>query len=209
MYDRGQLNDSQMLEWLTSHTNVVFQPTYDDPRFTGINPYALGFAIFKDLHRMCTNPTEEDMQWFPNLKGADWKAVIRDAATDYRDDSFISQWLSPKVARDLKLFAITDNPDNSHIRVNAIHDMETFSQLRSLLSEQYDVNAHIPNITVVDADLHGDRSLKLVHRMHNNKKLDHNTDQVLSHIHRLWGYPIRLHSINSQDQIINTHFWSS
>jgi spore cortex formation protein SpoVR/YcgB (stage V sporulation) len=209
MYDRGQLNDAHMMEWLTSHTNVVFQPTYDDPRFSGINPYALGFAIFKDLQRMCVNPTAEDKQWFPQLAGADWKSVIRSAATEYRDDSFISQWLSPRVARDLKLFAITDDKQNSHIEVNAIHNMETFVQLRMMLAEQYDVNAHMPNIMVVDADLKGDRSLKLVHKVHNNKTLDKNTESVLAHIYRLWGYPVRLHSVSPDDKILNTYFWNS
>jgi stage V sporulation protein R len=209
MYDRGQINDAHMMEWITSHTNVVFQPTYDDPRFSGINPYALGFAIFKDLQRMCVNPTVEDKQWFPQLVGADWKSVIRSAATEYRDDSFISQWLSPRVARDLKLFAITDDKQNSHIEVNAIHNMETFAQLRMMLAEQYDVNAHMPNIMVVDADLKGDRSLKLVHNVHNNKTLDKNTESVLAHIYRLWGYPVRLYSVSPDEKILNTYLRNS
>lgn len=209
MYDRGMINDAHMMEWLTSHTNVVFQPNYDDPRFSGINPYALGFAIFKDLQRMCVAPTKEDQQWFPQLAGADWKSVIRSAATEYRDDSFISQWLSPKVARDLRLFAITDDKQSSHIQVNAIHNMETFAQLRTMLAHQYDVNAHVPNIMVVDADLKGDRSLKLVHKVHNNKTLDKNTEAVLSHIYRLWGYPVRLDSVTPEDKVLNTYFCNS
>jgi hypothetical protein len=37
-----------MLEFLHSHTNVVFQPPYNSPWYSGINPYALGFAMFQD-----------------------------------------------------------------------------------------------------------------------------------------------------------------
>ena len=36
-----------MLEFLHSHTNVVFQPPYNSPWYSGINPYALGFAMFR------------------------------------------------------------------------------------------------------------------------------------------------------------------
>ncbi len=33
----------------SSHTNVVFQPPITHPGYSGINPYALGFAMFTDI----------------------------------------------------------------------------------------------------------------------------------------------------------------
>jgi stage V sporulation protein R len=39
LHETGQLTDGAMMEFLKSHTNVVFQPEYDDPRYSGINPY--------------------------------------------------------------------------------------------------------------------------------------------------------------------------
>ncbi len=42
LHEKGQLTDGNMVEFLRSHTNVVFQPDFDDPRYSGINPYALG-----------------------------------------------------------------------------------------------------------------------------------------------------------------------
>jgi stage V sporulation protein R len=208
MYDRGQLSDGHMMEWLSSHANVVFQPSYDDPRFQGINPYALGFAIFRDIQRMCLDPTPEDIQWFPKLKNADWKSVVRQAATEYRDDSFVQQWLSPKVARDLKLFGIRDSQDENHIWVDAIHNEQTFVNLRLMLSEQYDVNAHMPTILVTKADLKGDRTLHLEHLRHMNRDLDNNTTTILAHVHRLWGYPVKLNSVTAQKHIMQTFNYS-
>jgi len=49
-----------MLEFLASHSNVVFQPDFDDPRFSGLNPYALGFEMMRDIERVVTDPTDED-----------------------------------------------------------------------------------------------------------------------------------------------------
>ncbi|HJS80613.1 MAG TPA: SpoVR family protein, partial [Vitreimonas sp.] len=44
LHEKGQISDGSFLEFLHSHTGVVLQPGFDDRRFSGINPYALGFA---------------------------------------------------------------------------------------------------------------------------------------------------------------------
>ena len=69
LHEKGQLTDGNMVEFLRSHTNVVFQPDFDDPRYSGINPYALGFAMMRDIERICTEPTAEDQNWFPDIAG--------------------------------------------------------------------------------------------------------------------------------------------
>src|SRR5262245_17706102 len=43
LHDTGPIDDAAYLEFLHSHTNVVMQPGYSDPRYSGVNPYALGF----------------------------------------------------------------------------------------------------------------------------------------------------------------------
>ena len=65
LHEKGLLTDGNMLEFLHSHTNVVFQPDFDDPRYSGINPYALGFAMMQDIERICTEPTAEDRTGSP------------------------------------------------------------------------------------------------------------------------------------------------
>ena len=69
LYERGLLTDGTMLEFLHSHSSVIFQPAFNDRRFSGINPYALGFAMMNDIKRMCTEPTDEDREWFPEIAG--------------------------------------------------------------------------------------------------------------------------------------------
>ncbi|MDU7373929.1 MAG: SpoVR family protein, partial [Klebsiella michiganensis] len=67
LYDEGKVTERFMLEFLHSHTNVVFQPPYNSQWYSGINPYALGFAMFQDIKRICQSPTEEDRYWFPDI----------------------------------------------------------------------------------------------------------------------------------------------
>ena len=71
LYDEGRVTDGFMLEFLQSHTSVIRQPGYDEPWYNGINPYALGFAIFSDIRRICESPTDEDRNWFPEIAGSD------------------------------------------------------------------------------------------------------------------------------------------
>src|SRR5712672_4517833 len=69
LHEQGRLSDGNFLEFLTSHTNVVFQPDFDDPRFSGFNPYALGFAMMQDIERIVSSPEDEDREWFPDIAG--------------------------------------------------------------------------------------------------------------------------------------------
>ena len=88
-----------MMEFLQSHTNVVMQPPVGHPYYRGINPYALGFAMYTDIKRICEEPTDEDRAWFPAIAGSDWLETLDHAMRNFKDESFIAQYLSPKVMR--------------------------------------------------------------------------------------------------------------
>ena len=47
--------------------------------------------------------------------------TLRQAWVDYRDESFILQFLSPKLMRDFRLFAVHDDAKESAMDVAAIH----------------------------------------------------------------------------------------
>ena len=112
LHETGQISDGAFLEFLQSHTNVTRQPEFDDPHYGGINPYALGFGMMQDIERICTKPTAEDREWFPEIAGSgDVMAVLRDVWANYRDESFISQYLSPHLIRQWRMFHLVDDPD--------------------------------------------------------------------------------------------------
>ncbi len=200
MYDRGLVTDGFMLEFMQSHTSVIYQPSYDSPYYNGINPYTLGFSIFTDLKRICENPTEEDKRWFPDIAGSNWIETLDFAMRNFKDESFILQFLSPKVMRDLKLFSILDDDQNPTIDVTAIHDDEGYRALRESLSAQYNLGNREPNIQIYEVDIRGDRSLTLHHQQFNRQPLEkESAAEVLKHIHRLWGFDVRLHSVRDNE----------
>lgn len=194
LYDRGQISEGSILEFLHSHSSVVMQPGFDDGRYYGINPYALGFAMMEDIRRISEKPTSEDLEWFPEFAGkGDWREVLKHAWANYRDESFIQQYLSPKVMRDLKLFAVRDKTDDPVYTVAAIHNDAGYRKLRTSLAGLYDLATHQPDIQVVGAHLAGDRTLILRHNRHRGIPLSSVTkDAVLKHIRRLWGYNVVL-----------------
>lgn len=201
---RGLITESAYLEMVHHHTNVIAQPDFDDVRFGGINPYALGFAMMIDIQRMCLDPTDEDREWFPYFAGnSDWRSVLKEAWANYRDDSFILQFLSPKVIRDFKFFSIEDDASKPELEVTQIHDSLGYRDIRRQLAESYSLSRLEPDIQVVDADLQGSRELKLLHQSHDDIELDPVAhDAVLSQLERLWGYDVSLTTAdaNATDQ---------
>ncbi len=195
MYDRGLVDDGFIIEFLTSHTNVIAQPDFDSPYYSGINPYALGFAMMRDIRRVCENPTEEDKRWLPEIAGANWLETMHAAMRNFRDESFMLQFLSPKVIRDFRFFCLEDDDRNPEIDVTAIHDELGYQQVREQLSQQYNLSYQEPDIQVYKVDLRSDRSLTLRHYQSNRRPLGDTTKEMLKHIHRLWGYDVHLESL--------------
>jgi spore cortex formation protein SpoVR/YcgB (stage V sporulation) len=197
LFDRGLISEGSLLEFMHSHTSVVFQPEFSDPRYNGLNPYALGYAMMADIRRIAEDPTDEDREWFPHLAGTgDWMAALKDAWANYRDESFIEQFLSPKLMRDFRLFALHDKADADNYDVAAIHNEQGYRRVRTLLARQYDTGIADPNIQVTGADLKGDRTLFLEHRMHRGVPLHPATkEMVRAHIERLWGHDVVLEEV--------------
>jgi len=204
LYEEGKLTDGFMMEFLQSHTNVVYQPPFYSRAYSGINPYALGFSMFQDLRRICEHPTEEDRRWFPELAGSDWVKSLDFAMRNFKDESFIAQYLSPKLIRDLKLFAVVDDDTQEKVEVAAIHDDAGYHTVRELLAEQYNLGNREPNIQVYQVDVYGDRSLTLRHYMHNRRPLGGATQEMLRHVARLWGYPVRIESVDQDEKKVLT-----
>lgn len=203
LYDSGRIDDSAMMEFLHSHTNVVFQPDFDDPRFSGINPYALGFQMMQDIQRVCTDPTEEDRRWLPDIAGnGDPLGTLRHAWANYRDESFILQFLSPHLMRKMKLFSLLDDVEEDDYIVEAIHNESGYHAVRRALATQYNVALAEPDVQVIDADLAGDRKLVLHHRVTEGVLLDDkDAKAVLQHIANLWGYTVKLVEVDSVSDV--------
>lgn len=200
LFDEHLVNEDFMMEFLHNHTNVIFQPPFDSPYYNGLNPYTLGFNMYCDIRRMCENPTEEDERWFPDIAGTNWVDTIHFAMQNFKDESFISQFLSPKVMRDMKLFALMDDDEKENLIISAIHNDEGYKIVRQLLSESYSLSNIEPDIQVYEVDRRGDRSMILRYTQRKRRPLNEEHHEVLKHLYTLWGFPIKLEAIDEEGQ---------
>jgi spore cortex formation protein SpoVR/YcgB (stage V sporulation) len=187
---------------------VVFQPDFDDQRFSDFNPYALGFAIMQDIERIVTHPEDEDREWFPDIAGTgEVMPVLRHVWANYRDESFISQFLSPRLMRSWRMFHLHDDPaESAGIKVDAIHDARGYRRIRRELARQYDVGYSDPNIEVVDVDLAGDRRLMLRHMVVKGAQLNEtDAKRVLQHLADLWTYDVSLVEVDAKDNVLKEY----
>jgi spore cortex formation protein SpoVR/YcgB (stage V sporulation) len=199
---KGLVDDGFMLEFLKSHTNVVAQPGFDSRAYSGLNPYALGFAMFSDLRRICETPDAEDREWFPQLAGSDWKTSLNFAMRNFKDESFIGQYLSPRLMREFRLFAVGDLEDEDSLFVDSIHDDHGYRRVRTLLAHQQTQDVRVPDVQVVSFDRDGDRSLTLRHLRHRGRPLNDAAAEVVAHLRRLWGFPVRLETWDDEARVV-------
>jgi len=206
LYDEGLVNDAFMIEFLQSHTNVIAQPPFNSKFYNGINPYALGFSMMSDLRRICEQPTEEDRHWFPDIAGSDWIKTLDFAMRNFKDESFIAQYLSPRLIREFKLFSVLDDDAQEQLEISNIHDDRGYRYIRQSLADQYNLGSREPNIQVYNVNRRGDRSLTLRHTQYSRRPLAESAEQVVRHIARLWGFTVRLESVvEEQDKVELVH----
>ncbi len=199
LYDKGMISEGALLECMTSHTGVIYQ----QPQSPNFNPYALGFAMFTDLKRICETPTAEDREWFPDLAGSDWKTSLKFAMENFRDESFIQQYLSPKVMRDFRMFSLTDDAESKQYVVNTIHNDAGYRRIRNQLAESYKWENRSPQLRVIKADMKGDRTLVIEHRAKGSVRLkERESHPVMEHLCYLWGYSVTLNTVDEHGTLL-------
>ena len=198
MWEQGQISDGMYMECLHSHSGVVAQR-----QFGQFNPYSLGLAMYRDIQRICTNPTVEDKHFFPDLAGRPWLEVLKDAMQNYRDESFVLQFLSPKVVRDFQMMHINTHQLQEFWVVEETASEEGFYELRRQLSKSFRLESMIPEISVQQYYRDGDRTLLLKHTSHDGRALEPNaTAKVLKHLQFLWGYDVLLETDTGVDYLV-------
>jgi len=201
MYDAKQIAQGILLECLHSHTNVIRQHEY-----SRMNPYALGFAAWHEIKRVCEAPTAEDREYLPDVAGKDWLETFHDIMQNYRDESFLLQFLTPKLVREFRMMNIQTDEGLDHWNVNNTASGEGFRAIRSQLAANYRLESMMPEISVVRYGRDTDRKLVLQHQVYNGRTLDESeTEQTLKHLRALWGFEVALEAVDQNGSILKTY----
>ncbi len=145
--------------------------------------------------------------WFPNFANTNWVQTLDFAMRNFKDESFISQFLSPKVIRDLKLFSVLDDDQQAELFVSGIHNDGGYQHIRETLSKQYDLSNIDPNIQIYNVNHRQDRALTLRFIQANRKNLSSDASEVMKHLYRLWGFPVKLETVSVEGKVISTEIF--
>jgi spore cortex formation protein SpoVR/YcgB (stage V sporulation) len=156
--------------------------------------------MFQDIKRICQAPTAEDLKWFPDICNTDWIDTCDNIMRNYRDESFVLQFLSPKVIRDFKLFTLASNDGVDYLRVDEVHDDEDVISLRKELAASYDIGNKIPRLEITEVD--DDGCLMISHI--SEYRLHYPTAaKTLHHLIKLWGRPVELRYVDLEGNDVN------
>jgi stage V sporulation protein R len=165
--------------------------------------------MYQDIERISMEPTQEDREWFHNQEwvgNGDWLKNVKWAIENFKDESFIQQFLSPKVMRDFKMFNIRDDEDDPKLEVAGIHNEQGYKNVREALAKQYNLGYKIPDIQVFDVDKWGDRSMTLRHYMVDGIPLEReSTIDTLRYVSYLWGYDVKLDSVDLNNNVRSSY----
>lgn len=153
------------LEFLVRHNQVI------TPHPGGLNPYHVGFTMLQEIEKKDGMP-----------------ALLRIRESD-RDASFVRQYLTPEIAKDLNLFQ--HDKVGSNRKVTEISDPDGFETIRNTLIKNVGTGS-IPVIKVEDANFSNQRELYLKHD-HDGRDLElEYAERTLAFVHKLWHYPVVL-----------------
>ena len=198
LYDEGHLTDGVMIEWLKSHTNVIFQPPVGHRAYSGINPYALGFAMYTDIKRICEQPDRRGPRLVPEPRGNALAAgaAPRDAQLQgrelHRPVPVAQGHPRPAPVRDPRRRA-----PGAPARLGDPRHRRLPRSARGAVAPVRPRRRASPTSRCWSVDLRGDRSLTLRHTRHNNRPLHEGAQEVLKHVARLWGFGVNLESVDS------------
>lgn len=183
------------MEFLVRH-NQVLRPTPGH-----INPYHLGYKVFEDIEKRWNEPSEEEREVFQRQGGEGLERVFQVRETD-RDVSFIRQYLTEDLARELDLFRHEKQGDERV--VTKVADEQNWEEVKQTLLKNVGTAA-LPVIKVVDADHQGSRTLLLMHD-YDGRDLDlEYAEKTLAYAQRLWDYRVVLETVLDDKRYLLIH----
>lgn len=185
MYNYKGLTQSEYVDFLRTHEKVV-QPGGNP---FSINPYYLGYKIFKDIEK----------RW-DDGKGEGRKKVLEVAAEE-DDISFIRNYLTADLVEELKLFTYgySNTKGKKGERFIEIKERMRDYVVETLVAPLY--NGGVPKISIVEIGPEGKLIMK--HDSSNVGTLDHRfASKTLEYIWDLWAAPIEIHTNNDDGEDI-------
>ncbi len=183
------------LEFLVKH-NQVLRPTPG-----GLNPYHLGFVLWKDIERRWNEgdtgveykerKAKEDHSTKHENDTPGRKKIFEVRESD-RDVSFLRRFLTREVMAELDLFQ--HEKRGKERVITKVSDEDSWEEVKETLLKNIAMGSR-PIIKITDADFGADRTLLLKHE-HEGRDLQlEYCERTLTHLETIWGRNVALETI--------------
>ena len=198
-----QLPQGMHIEFLVRHNQVL------RPHPGGLNPYHLGFVLWRDIERRW-NMGDTGHEWsedkpktsqgIADENDTPGRKKIFEVREADRDQSFLRRFLTREVMEDLNLFQ-HERRGKDRV-VTKVSTEESWKEVRDNLIKNVGTGS-IPIIKVDDADFGKNRTLYLKH-YHDGRDLQlEYAEHTLKHVAKLWEREVVLEtSINGKDSLL-------
>lgn len=183
------------MEFLVRH-NQVLRPTPG-----GLNPYHLGFILWKDIERRW-NEGDTGEEYAPKRHKVDISAMdendtpgrkkIFQVRESDRDVAFLRRFLTEDIIRELDLFQ--HEKRGKERVITKVADEENWKDIKETMLKSIGMGS-IPGIVITDSDYDGRRSLYLTHE-HDGRdlQLDY-AEKTLNYVKTLWRRDVVLETV--------------
>lgn len=180
--NRLKLPPDLHLEFLRVHNQVIA------PQIGGINPYRIGFELFKDIFRRWENPTAPEKEQSGLCGGEGNKKIFSVRAAD-RDISFLRQYLTEDFLR--RFFFIEYEEDEEEAFVTDTVNEDNWRDFREKIVRNVG-SGGIPDIRVYDSSFKNAQTLLLLHCFDGRVLHEEYAAQTLRHAQSLWRRRVHL-----------------
>ncbi|WP_060210108.1 SpoVR family protein [Sporosarcina koreensis] len=182
-----ELTTDETIEFAKLNANVI------QPSRTSINPYYLGLKIFEDIEQRYNHPNEEMLEL--GVKPGSGREKMFEVREMDSDISFIRNYLTKELVQKEDLYVFEKK--GSHYKIS---DKEYHNVQDRLIAQR--VNGGFPYIVVHDGDYVRNGELYLVHKYEDTELDVPYLENVLPHIHQLWGRIVHLETYVDNKQVV-------
>lgn len=192
MHELDPESDPGGIEFAGIHSSVL------SPRLGALNPYWLGYNIYKRIIERWDNPSDEDRDNL-GMPGNEGWAKCLEARSIERDETFLRNYLDEQICTDLDLFSYEHFEDE--FEEGYVVSGKEWEKVRDTLVGNKQ-NMGFPYIVVFDADYLKAGGLYLQHYS-DGRPLDQKwCSMTLKSVCKLWGRPVFLESRNGDNTIM-------
>ncbi|MFC2150665.1 SpoVR family protein [Calditrichota bacterium] len=173
------------MEFFVRHNQVL------RPIPGGMNPYYVGYTMLKDIERRWDSEHADEREDYSRPGGEGREKMFQVRESD-RDESFIRQYLSVELMREMFLFQ-HEKKGNDRVVTKVASDQD-WQELKNTLLKQVGMNS-FPVIKVVEGADERGGDLYLRHEYDGRELEAEYARRTMEYLYTLWENPIKLETV--------------